>query len=111
MRPAEVENYLFQIQRVLKPGGRCLATFFVYSDSEEQKIAEGNSFRFPYKEGDYRLMDRHVECANVAFREQYLHEAIENSGLILTQKVNGYWKDIRNKTELADFQDIFIMTK
>jgi ubiquinone/menaquinone biosynthesis C-methylase UbiE len=111
MRPAEVKNYLNEIYRVLKPGGRCLASFFVYNQTEEKHISENNSFRFPFKENGYRLMDKNVECANIAFEEQYLKSSIEKGGLLLTEILDGYWKDEKNKKEISDFQDVLILKK
>jgi ubiquinone/menaquinone biosynthesis C-methylase UbiE len=35
IRPAEVENYLREMARVLKPGGRCLAAFFMLNEGRE----------------------------------------------------------------------------
>ena len=39
MQTHEIGNYLNEIQRTLKPGGMCLATFFIYSDEQEEQIA------------------------------------------------------------------------
>ncbi len=111
MRPAEVRNYLFEIQRVLKPGGKCLTTFFVFNAEEEKFISEKNSFRFPFKENGYRLMDKNVECANIAFEEENIRKNINDSGLELSEVLHGYWKSEANKTELSDFQDVYVMVK
>lgn len=111
MRPSEIENYLFEIHRVLKPEGKCLATFFVFNEKEEQFISEKNTFRFPFKEDGFRLMDKNVECANIAFQESALFSTVKKSGLNISEVVNGYWKNMKNKTGLADFQDIIIMKK
>ena len=31
--PAEVDNYLYELARVLKPGGRCLTTCFLWNQA------------------------------------------------------------------------------
>lgn len=111
MRPSEIRNYLFEIQRVLKKGGKCLATFFVFNEQEETFIAESNAFRFPFKKNGFRLMDKNVECANIAFKDSNLFKVISESGLEITNVVNGYWKNMNNKKDLADFQDIIVITK
>ena len=49
MQPLEVQNYFNEIQRVLKPGGKCLATFFLYDNKIEDKISKNNgTYSFAY---------------------------------------------------------------
>lgn len=43
MMPAAVERYLHEIARVLAPGGRCLATFFLLNDESRALIAAQRS--------------------------------------------------------------------
>ncbi|MDD4143625.1 MAG: hypothetical protein PHN68_03215, partial [Prolixibacteraceae bacterium] len=107
----ETDHYLHEIYRVLKQGGTCLATFFIFNEKEEKYISESNSFSFPFKKEGYRLMDQNVKSANVAFNEQHILNIIEDKGFKITNIVNGYWKNIDNKNELTDFQDIIIMNK
>ena len=72
MLPDEVENYLKEIARVLKPGGLCFSTFFLINEESKKGIANNTDFHFPYDYGHYRLMDDKVRSANVAYLEQYL---------------------------------------
>jgi ubiquinone/menaquinone biosynthesis C-methylase UbiE len=111
MRPSEIFNYLSEIYRVLKPGGKCLATFFLYNQTEEKHISENSAFRFPYKEGGHRLMNKNVKCANIAFREKNIFDIIKNNRLRIDRVVNGYWKNIEYKNDHSDFQDIILMSK
>jgi len=111
MQPIEVKHYLNEIYRVMKTGGNCLATFFIYTENEEEYITRYNSFRFPVKRDGFRLMDKKVKSANVAFEEKNLLNIISDSGFTLTKRVAGYWKNIENKNELIDFQDIIVMEK
>ena len=39
----EVEHYLSEIARVLKPGGRCLISFFLLNEESLGLIARGKS--------------------------------------------------------------------
>jgi SAM-dependent methyltransferase len=43
MRPPEVSHYLSELSRVLAPGGKCLATFFILNDESRQLINAGQS--------------------------------------------------------------------
>lgn len=115
MQPLEVQNYLNEIRRVLKPNGKCLSTVFSYNDSNEAFIASENSeYVFPFKREGYRLMNEKVPSANIAFSENKFNEMLKESGLKLTTQVNGTWKKSsspNNKNKLQSFQDVFVFEK
>jgi ubiquinone/menaquinone biosynthesis C-methylase UbiE len=111
MQQTEIKHYLNEIFRVMKVGGNCLATFFIYNEKDEEYISQYNSFCFPVKREGFRLMDKKVKSANVAFEEKNLQNIISDSGLKIKKVVAGYWKNTGNKNELNDFQDIIVMEK
>jgi len=39
----DMENYLKEISRVLKPGGRCFITYFLLNNESEKLIKTGKS--------------------------------------------------------------------
>ena len=50
MIPEDMENYLIEIARVMKPGGICLATYFILDEVSRQNIAAGlTSPKFAYE--------------------------------------------------------------
>lgn len=111
MQPLEVQNYFNEIQRVLKPNGRCLATFFLYDDQIEYKISKNNgTYSFPYCREKYKLMNEKVPSANIAFKENYIEEMANFSSLKLKDKIYGTWTD-RANSDLHDFQDILVFKK
>ncbi len=111
MLPDETANYLQEIARVLRPGGRCFATFFLWNGQAAVLSAADPGFAFPHDRGHYRLMDDQVQAANVAFDEGYLHrEMIEKAGLQVESTHYGYWPG-REKSACKDFQDILILRK
>ncbi|OXA93735.1 hypothetical protein B0A62_12550 [Flavobacterium hydatis] len=111
MQPLEVQNYLNEIYRVLKSGGKCLATFFVYDEKNEDMISKDNgTFIFPYKKEGYRLMNEKVPSANIAFNEEYLNKMVDLSNLKLENKIYGTWSK-RGNQSLVDFQDILVLEK
>ncbi len=111
MVPEEVENYMKEISRVLKPGGCCFASFFIINETSKQLMAKNPAFNFPYDKGHYYLMDEQVQSANVAFTEQYVHNTlIPSDQLELVKTVYGYWSG-RDKMEYKDFQDLLIIRK
>ncbi|KRB57016.1 hypothetical protein ASD98_09425 [Flavobacterium sp. Root186] len=111
MQPKEIQNYLNEIYRVLKTDGKCLSTFFIYDDQNENYISKENKgFCFPYQKENYRLMNEKVPSANIAFKEELLFEMVKKSQLKLENKIYGTWSN-RAVNDLFDYQDIFILKK
>ncbi|MEN2400994.1 methyltransferase domain-containing protein [Flavobacterium sp. MC2016-06] len=111
MQPLEVQHYLSEISRVLKPNGKCLSAFFVYDDEIENAISQNNKgFSFAYKKEGYRLMNEKVSSANIAFKEKYLLDMIKSSNLKFENKIYGSWAS-RQNDNLFDFQDILVFRK
>lgn len=106
MLPEEVENYLKEIHRVLKSGGTCYATFFLF----DEKTAWPESFEFPFEYGHYRLMDDEVKSANVAFEENYLLKLARQKGFTVRHLFYGSWRGLP-KENCKEFQDIVILEK
>lgn len=105
----EIGNYLCEIKRVLKSGGFCLSTFYIYTSKNEKIIANNNHFSFPFKKGNYRLMSNEVQSANIALKEELLDELLEQAKLEKLKTIEGFWKkDILNHDD-NDFQDIVIL--
>lgn len=109
MLPEETENYLNEIARVTKNGGRCLATFFVLDEAAEEQIRLNKaSFDFSYDHGDYRLLDLHAKAGNVAYKMSWLQNRLHAAGLKIVGFYPGSWRGI---PDAIDFQDIFVLEK
>lgn len=109
MMPKDVDNYLKQISRVMKPGGHCLATFFLLNPEIKRQMEENKiEFKFPHSVDGYSLMDKKVKEANVAFDDTYLRSLLEKNGLYAHAIHQGRWS---NGTSPLDFQDIVIIKK
>ena len=109
MKIEDIQNYLNEINRVLVPGGECLATFFTYNKTDVLENFPG--FKFPFKREGYRLLDDKLEEANIAIEMETLEEMIAESGLKFERKIGGYWSDLtKDKTDI-NFQDIIILKK
>ena len=112
MQEAEVTNYLSEIERVLKPNGTCLSTFFTYDLADETHISDSNSnFNFPFKFKNYRLMNEKVPSANIAFSNDFINSVATKSNLKIVNKVLGYWNTNRKNDTLNDYQDIILFKK
>ncbi|MBI5915141.1 MAG: class I SAM-dependent methyltransferase [Bacteroidetes bacterium] len=106
MLPEEVGNYLGEIHRVMRPGGVCYATFFLF----DEKTAWPEGFDFPFDHGHYRLMDDAVKSANVTFEENWLRGLAGQHGLGIRHLFPGSWRGLP-KSECKDFQDILVFEK
>jgi ubiquinone/menaquinone biosynthesis C-methylase UbiE len=112
MTKPDVGRYLQEIARVMKPGGRCLATFFLYTPATEAALERNDkAFRFPVTGEGFRLMDAQVKGANIAFALDTLDAMVQHSGLRRTALYEGYWRDQRFKREGHEFQDVVILEK
>jgi SAM-dependent methyltransferase len=77
-----VHNYLRQIPRVLKPGGRCVASFFLLSPDQRRLQKQGwAAMTFhPYADG-VGVANPRVPEAIVAFDEEVALAMVEDAGL------------------------------
>jgi SAM-dependent methyltransferase len=105
--PDEVQQYFAEIHRVLTTGGTCVATFFVLNE----KPITNQAFQFPHRFQHYALMDAHVKAANVAFSEDFLAEIIAENGLVISEKIEGFWRTGVRGNDVQDFQDVWVIKK
>jgi len=110
MLPEEVSNYLGEIRRVLKPGGKCFATFFILNETSKKLMADQPEFQFRYDHGHYFLFDEKVKSANVGYEEGFLREMAGKNGLSIAGTYYGFWPG-RPQQECEDFQDFLILEK
>ncbi len=104
----EVEHYMQEIARVLKPGGKVFSTFFILSDASKKHMI-GTDFEFKFKRENHTLMDDKVTAANVAYEEHYLkNQLLEENGFTLKHFLPGSWSSAPNS---FDFQDIVVAEK
>lgn len=111
MLPDEVERYLFEIQRVIKKRGTCVATFFILNTQTRDILKSKTDFHFPHDYGHYALMDDKVKAANVAFDTVFLEKTIAQSGLTISKKIDGFWRLGKRENDVQDFQDVLILKK
>lgn len=110
MMPDDTANYLQQIARVLKPGGRCLATFFILTAESKSGMMRYTGLKFVHQHGHYALLDPAVKEANIAFEEGWLQQKVADAGLKMEHYFPGYWPG-RNKEQCEGFQDMLLLRK
>jgi SAM-dependent methyltransferase len=94
MLPDGVAHYLREISRLLKPGGMCVASYFLLNDDSLAGVRAGRSFMpFPIEgaAGIYRLHDAAVPEAAVAFDEPFIRSIHERAGLAIRDIRRGRW--------------------
>jgi SAM-dependent methyltransferase len=97
--PSETAHYLREAARVLRPGGRLLATFFLLNEETERLQASGSTehrYRFRHELTDsedrrYRSVEEETPEGLIAVFEQSVHEMYKCSGLGIERIDRGHW--------------------
>lgn len=100
------DHYLAEIRRVLAPGGRMLATYFLLDEEARELIAAGSSrLAFPCTDAACVVVDPAVPEEAVAYTDTWLHAALERHGLALRELRRGAWS---GRAEPLSYQDIVV---
>lgn len=111
MQIEEIQHYFSEIQRVLKPGGCCFSTFFLYDETSEKYISSNKNFAFPVEKDGFRLMSDNVKSGNIAINKSKLNDMLATSNFTDFEIIDGFWKDeIRDSSKL-EYQDIVVFRK
>jgi len=110
MMPAEVDHYLSELSRVLRPGARMLITYFLLNDDSRRAIADGKAaFTFPHQLDDYSVEVANAPMNAVAFREELVREYYQRHQLVIEEPIRyGSWSA---REASLDFQDIIVAKK
>ena len=92
MPPTDGVNYLSEVHRVLRRGGRCLITYFLLTEESLRALADGKSaFDFKHAIGNYRVVLREMPEFAIAYDESWLRENYPKVGLKITRLDYGSW--------------------
>jgi SAM-dependent methyltransferase len=114
MLPADVDHYLGEIARVLRPGKYVLFTMFLLNAEAERWIAQnpaGARYTFPkrYPQQHYAVMDAQRPEDAIAFEELFVRQLCNKHSLHIQEPVRyGAWS---GRSEYLSGQDIVIATK
>jgi SAM-dependent methyltransferase len=87
--PAEVENYLSEIARVLRRGGRCMISVFLMDGgSFKHKVSKPTDLDFQYKFEGYYAANKDVPEAAIAYEEVYLRGLYRKHGLTIVEPIH-----------------------
>jgi len=110
MHPSDLENYLSEISRVLKTGGKCLITFFIINEEAAKLIRSGcSTLDFLYELPGCLTTNENDPEAAIAYPEEFVFGLFKKYGLTIDQPIHyGSW--CKRDTFLT-YQDLIIATK
>ena len=108
--PPDAAHYPAGVGRVLRPGGRALATFFLLNDGSNRLVDAGRGhFALHPADGPYRVRNRDIPEECLALDEGFVEGAARAAGLGVDRPVRyGRWC---GRTDGYDYQDILILRK
>ncbi|MFD5393076.1 class I SAM-dependent methyltransferase [Streptomyces sp. NPDC127097] len=91
--PEEVDNYLAESARVLRPGGKCFATAYLVDDMVAERVREGRTaFTFTHSRGTHFIHSEQEPTYAIAYRLDHIQEAAARHGLRLEREPQlGTW--------------------
>ncbi len=110
MLPSDVENYIAEISRVLRPDGRVFLTIFVLNQESLDNIGQNKgTFSFKYDHGHCRFEDESQPEFAVAYKEDFIRGILKRHGLKIVEPIHfGSWC---GRAKHVSFQDILLVTK
>lgn len=84
MLPEDTHRYIAEISRVLRPGGRCWATFYILNSESIEMMETGKgSLRFKHDHGAYWTVNDKAPELSTGYEEGYIKDLFERHGLSL----------------------------
>ena len=110
MRPAEVDNYIGEVSRLLSDDGRCLMTFFLLNGAQVELAGRGlNRLDFKHGEGVWRYVYPKSPESAIAFDERHVLELLRSHSLELVEPVlYGTWA---GRVDGLSYQDMLLVRK
>jgi len=108
----DVTNYLGEVHRVMRPGGRCLITFFLLNEEslahiKTKETQPGREFRDEIG-GGCRSTDAKTAESAIAYPEEVVRAMFDKCGLRISDLHYGGWS---GRQESHHGQDIFVAHK
>jgi len=106
----DTKNYLNEISRVLKQGGKCLITYFLINDEIRERIESGKSrFNFGHKFKGFLSQSKETPESAIAYEESLIRKIYRKNNLSIEEPIYfGQWSGLQNT---LDQQDIVVASK
>nr|WP_136251959.1 class I SAM-dependent methyltransferase [Ningiella ruwaisensis] len=112
MHSEDIDNYLSEISRMLKPGGKCFITYFLIDEATIKLIDQGKSKRAfkLYRENSYTDNPKNPEVA-IAFNKDFVEGLYKKHRLSIEDLYLGRWRNPLELKKLTSNQDHIIAVK
>ncbi len=106
----DVVGYVGEIARVLRPGARCVITYFLLNDDSLMRLEDGRSLRqFPHRWGFYQTESANHRESAVAYDEDFIRKLYSECNLEIVEPISyGQW---RGRSDALFPQDIVVAKK
>jgi SAM-dependent methyltransferase len=110
MLPADVDQYVGEVARVLKKNGRICASYYIIMPESLQLMTSGRGFVFfKHNLGSHWIQSKRVPELAVAYDERYLRGIYSKHGLSDPPDIHfGWWC---GRSAGLDAQDVVVATK
>lgn len=107
----EIQRYLSEISRVLKPGGKCFITYFIINDESKELIKEGKSsqdIKFQIDKNSF-TENKELPEAAIGVTEEFIRKKYDSVNLKIREPI--YYGSWCNREDPKSYQDIIISEK
>ena len=107
--PADRDNYISEVARVLRPTGRCFGTFFLLNAEAWRNVHDGrDGVNFRFRRDGYWTNNRRIPEAAVAYDEADVREEFERNALEIALVQYGSWS---GRDDGIGWQDIVVAAR
>jgi SAM-dependent methyltransferase len=106
----EMEHYLSEISRTLKPGGQCMITYFILNAEVTNDLSQAEKmFDFKHPRSRCTIWKPEVPEAAVAYEESYIRECFARNKLSVIEPIHfGRWP---GRKKFLSGQDLILAVK